>query len=386
MDVIVKVRDPDENLEEKIKAYKVKKRIKTTVTILAFVFALISSYLLVKLQTYTSLRTLQSYKNKETESSDLKYLQYADGMLKYGRDGIAYINKKGVEQWNQSYQIKDPVINVSGKAMAVAERGGNDIYVMDEKGAKGEIHTNYPIEKIAVAENGIVSTILNNENSPMVVCYDATGNVLVEHRASLTGTGYPIGIALSPNGTRLQISYLCVADGVEATRVGYLNFDNTEEANKEYQVADDVAEMRTVGKYAQIFRFDVHRYVDGAFRFQLVLFDERFQNITYCKLLRVQAESPAAFHTHGKYLFNQSTEALKLFLADTQVFVALGLFLRLVEVEQSVVGGICYGDGGFQFVGDVVGEIALHLFQCLLFQDGAYQEPEGESEYDQNNE
>ena len=28
MDVIVKVRDPDENLEEKIKAYKVKKRIK----------------------------------------------------------------------------------------------------------------------------------------------------------------------------------------------------------------------------------------------------------------------------------------------------------------------------------------------------------------------
>ena len=189
MDVIVKVRDPEENLEEKIKAYKVKKRIKTAVTILAFVFALISSYLLVKLQTYTSLRTLQSYKNKETESSDLKYLQYADGMLKYGRDGIAYINKKGVEQWNQSYQIKDPVINVSGKAMAVAERGGN---------------------------------------------------VLVEHRASLTGTGYPIGIALSPNGTRLQISYLCVADGVEATRVGYLNFDNTEEANKEYQVADDV--------------------------------------------------------------------------------------------------------------------------------------------------
>lgn len=240
MDVIVKVRDPEENLEEKIKAYKVKKRIKTAATILAFVFALISSYLLVELQTYTNLRTLQSYKNKETESADLKYLQYADGMLKYGRDGIAYINKKGVEQWNQSYQIKDPVINVSGKAMAVAERGGNDIYVMDEKGAKGEIHTNYPIEKIAVAENGIVSTILNNENSPMVVCYDATGNVLVEHRASLTGTGYPIGIALSPNGTRLQISYLCVADGVEATRVGYLNFDNTEEANKEYQVADDV--------------------------------------------------------------------------------------------------------------------------------------------------
>ena len=73
MDVIVKVRDPEENLEEKIKAYKVKKRIKTAATILAFVFALISSYLLVKLQTYTSLRTLQSYKNicnMQTECSN----------------------------------------------------------------------------------------------------------------------------------------------------------------------------------------------------------------------------------------------------------------------------------------------------------------------------
>lgn len=113
MDVIVKVRDPEENLEEKIKAYKVKKRIKTVVTILAFVFALISSYLLVKLQTYTSLRTLQSYKNKETESSDLKYLQYADGMLKYGRDGIAYINKKGVEQVFLSLILRTTVV-ISG--------------------------------------------------------------------------------------------------------------------------------------------------------------------------------------------------------------------------------------------------------------------------------
>jgi len=240
MDEIEKVRDPEKIPGEKIKTYEAKEKIKTALMILTFVFALISSYLLVELQTYKNVRTLQSYKNEGTEENELNYLQYADGMLKYGRDGIAYINKKGVEQWNRSYQIKDPVVIITGKAVAVAERGGNDIYVMDEKGAKGEIHTNYPIEKIAVAENGIVGTILNNESSPMVVCYDATGNVLVEHRASLTGTGYPIGLALSPNGTRLQISYLCVKDGVEATRIGYLNFDSTEEDNKEYQVADDI--------------------------------------------------------------------------------------------------------------------------------------------------
>ena len=40
MDVIVKVRDPEENLEEKIKAYKVKKRLNLFFLFLAFVFAL----------------------------------------------------------------------------------------------------------------------------------------------------------------------------------------------------------------------------------------------------------------------------------------------------------------------------------------------------------
>lgn len=64
MDVIVKVRDPEENLEEKIKAYKVKKRIKTAVTILAFVFALISSYLLVKLQTIQAYGLCKAIKIK----------------------------------------------------------------------------------------------------------------------------------------------------------------------------------------------------------------------------------------------------------------------------------------------------------------------------------
>lgn len=238
MGVIMEVRDPEKSLEEKIRAYRLEKKIQVIWTVLAIVFALVSSYLLVEMQTYTKMRTIQIHKNTSTD--DVHYLQYADGVLKYSRDGIAYLDKKGVEQWNQSYQIKNPVVNISGKAVAVAERSGNDIYVMDEKGSKGEIHTNYPIEKIAVAENGIVSTILNNESSPMVVCYDATGNVLVEHRASLTGTGYPIGLALSPDGTRLQISYLCVADGVEATRIGYLNFEKTEEEDKEYQVADDI--------------------------------------------------------------------------------------------------------------------------------------------------
>ena len=114
-------------------------------------------------------------------------MQFSTGVLKYSRDGIAFLNKKGEEQWNQPYQIKNPLVHVAGNSAATADRGGNDIYVFDKKGLRGEIHTNYPIEQFAISENGIVSVLLKNESTPQVVCYDAAGNVLVEHRTSLIG-------------------------------------------------------------------------------------------------------------------------------------------------------------------------------------------------------
>lgn len=238
MGIVVEVKNPEENLEDKIKSYKWQKRRKVILTVVTLLAAIVSTYLLVEMQTYTKMRTLLGYESEGADNNS--YRQFANGVLKYSRDGVMYLNKKGEEQWNQPYQIKNPFVVTSKKAAAVADRGGNDIYVLDEKGAKGEIHTNYPIEQIAVAENGIVGVLLKNESSPEIVCYDATGNILVEHRASLSGTGYPVGMSLSPEGTKLQISYLCIEDGVQATRVSYLDFTKTDETEKEYQTAEDV--------------------------------------------------------------------------------------------------------------------------------------------------
>ncbi|MGN0405366.1 MAG: DUF5711 family protein [Bariatricus sp.] len=226
MGVIVELRDPMGDLQEKIKIHKRRIRRKGILTILTILAAIISTFLLIEVQTYNQTRVMQEYGSGGNDGGS--YMQYSTGVLKYSRDGIAFLNKKGEEQWNQPYQIKNPLVHVSGDSAAAADRGGNDIFVFDKKGLRGEIHTNFPIEQFAISENGIVSVLLKNESTPQVVCYDAAGNVLVEHRTSLSGQGYPIGMALSPNGTMLQISYLCVVDGVEATRVAYYDFANSD--------------------------------------------------------------------------------------------------------------------------------------------------------------
>lgn len=227
MGVIVELRDPMGDLQEKIKVHRRRIRRKGILTILTILAAVISTFLLIEVQTYSQTRVMQEYGSGGNNGGS--YVQFSTGVLKYSRDGIAFLNKKGEEQWNQPYQIKNPLVHVAGNSAATADRGGNDIYVFDKKGIRGEIHTNYPIEQFAISENGIVSVLLKNESTPQVVCYDAAGNVLVEHRTSLSGQGYPIGMSLSPNGTILQISYLCVVDGVEATRVAYYDFANTDE-------------------------------------------------------------------------------------------------------------------------------------------------------------
>lgn len=238
MGVIIEVRDPLEDLEEKIKAYKKRTRRRMALAALTLAAAFVSTYLLVELQTYDKTRVIRSYGEEAVDNSS--FMQYADGVLKYSRDGITFLDVKGEEKWNQPYQIKNPILNINGEAVAVADSGGNDILVFDKKGLKGEIHTNFPIEKIAVAENGIVCALLRNESAPQIICYDAAGSVLVEHKASMSGTGYPIGMAISPDGTKLQISYLCVVDGVQATRVAYFNFGEAGADKDEYQVTEDI--------------------------------------------------------------------------------------------------------------------------------------------------
>lgn len=238
MGVIIEVRNSLEGLEKKIRLQKRRAWRRVILAVCTLLTAVFSTYLLVEVQTYTKVRLIQTYSLEGLDSSN--YVQFASGVLRYSRDGVAFLNRKGEEQWNQSYQIKNPVIKVYEDSGAVADRGGNAILVFDKKGLKGEINTNFPIEQIEVAKNGIVSALLKNENTPKIVCYDATGNVLVEHQASLEGTGYPIGMALAPEGTMLQVSYLCVADGEAATRVAYYEFEKTGDAGKDYQVTEDI--------------------------------------------------------------------------------------------------------------------------------------------------
>ena len=197
----LKVVEPPENPKQLKKAErKVRwKKWEGAVSILILaVLAICGTYLLLDNKTYGTAREAASYTKEISDTSN--YVQFAKGIIRYNRNGVVYLNKKNEEVWIQPTQIKTPMIEVKENAFAVADRGGNSIMVFTKDGLKGEIETTLPIEKIAISDQGIVSAILKNENSPQIISYDAAGNILVEQQITLGTTGYPVALDMTDDG------------------------------------------------------------------------------------------------------------------------------------------------------------------------------------------
>ena len=216
-----------------------KKRIVIVLLILAVGAAGIVYYL-TQNTTYKNIQVAGTYEAIGMDNGN--YIQYADGVLKYSKDGIAFLTQQGEQLWNQSCQMANPIVErcggMSDESVVVADQGGTSILVFQKDGLKGEINATRPIEKVAVSEQGIVAAVLQDADTPMVMCYDAKGNVLVKHTASLENTGYPLDIAISPDGNVLLVSYLCIEGTTLHTKTAYYHFGEAGEDKTNHLVAE----------------------------------------------------------------------------------------------------------------------------------------------------
>ncbi len=189
----------------------------------------LGGYVLSQRILYTGIRVAESYSSMGSANS--RYEKFASGYLRYGRDGVAHIDNKGKEKWNQSYQMSTPIIEVTQECAVVADSGGNQIIVLGKDGIKGTIRTEFPIEKVTVSKQGIVAVLTKDKEMPRVMCYDAVGNLLVEHKPASSKTGYPIDLSLSLDGEMLLVTYIQIVDGEVSSNYKYFSFG--EEAKKE---------------------------------------------------------------------------------------------------------------------------------------------------------
>lgn len=184
-------------------------------------------YFWMEYQTYTRVEVVRTYENTGFGNTNYEYCE--EGILRYSRDGIVLLSETGEEIWNQPCQMSNPIVEQCGSTVAVGDKQGTTIMVFEKTGMKGEIHTTKPIERLAVSEQGIVCAILKDAEMPMVVCYDAMGNVLVEHKVSFSNAGYPMDVSISDDGKCMLVSYMKVQDSKIVGDIAYYYFENEEQ-------------------------------------------------------------------------------------------------------------------------------------------------------------
>ena len=173
---------------------------------------------------HTGSTYLTSDRIERNDVSSTQYLEFGDYFLKYSSDGVACVDSKSNTKWSTTYSMQAPFVDVCGTTAVIADQQGMQVYVFDEEGLKGQFQTKLPIQKARVATQGVVAVILADDDVTWVNFYDASGTLIAENRTTIDDFGYPLDMALSPDGIKMAVSYMRVNGNKISTHIAFYNF------------------------------------------------------------------------------------------------------------------------------------------------------------------
>ena len=160
------------------------------------------------------------------ESADSSYVVFGDVILHYSRNGVSCIDQTGEVLWDQAFNMDIPGLAMCGDYAVIYDVKGNDIYIVNKTGCTGNAKTKKAILKADISAFGVVAVILDAPTSNYINYYDNDGKLIeLEIKALISGEGYPVDIAVSPNGTELMTSYSFSDVGKQMNQVVFRNFE-----------------------------------------------------------------------------------------------------------------------------------------------------------------
>ena len=181
-------------------------------------------YVQLKNQVFTSYVTLSTIEKQQYDNAAC--LNYQNGFLTYSKDGISYTDTKGNALWNQTFEMQNPMVRIAESRVAVADYNGHIIHNIAQSGDAVEIDTNLPIREFALSENGMVAAILEDTNITWIYLYNSNGEKVAYIKTTMQKSGYPVAVALSPDGKLMAVSYVTVESGAAKSSVAFYNFSS----------------------------------------------------------------------------------------------------------------------------------------------------------------
>ncbi len=220
------VQDIQKEYEKKIRKHRIN------VVLLAALVVMIGVgawYIYSANITYTGYQVVNSI--ERTDADTAKYVPYNGGMLKYSNDGAAFIGADLKEKWNHTYQMQEPLYAICQSAVALADKNGTTIFILNESGLRAEVNTLLPIKKLDISAQGVTAASLEDSGKSWIKLYspETSGEELAATKILMEESGYPVDLCLSDDGIKFGISHLNIEDGQAKSTLAFHNLGSVGE-------------------------------------------------------------------------------------------------------------------------------------------------------------
>lgn len=177
---------------------------------------------------YDRNRVYDSYKLLATstreENASTQYIEVGGDLFKYNSEGASLEDYKGTVYWTSPYEMQNPIVDVCGSTIVVADQGGTSMVIFNGDGEMGKVQTEKKIVKVCVSKQGAVAVILEGEDDTWINFYDPKGSLIAENQTRVDDPGYPLDIAVSEDGLLIMVAYQFIDGGETTSYVAYYNF------------------------------------------------------------------------------------------------------------------------------------------------------------------
>ena len=202
--------------------------------ILGVVFvATIGFYLYNRNHTFRTYEITTAREN--TDSEGTSYAKLGRSIIKYSADGVFCVNRKNAAKWSSAFSMQAPITDIcDDHTMVIAEQQGTQAVVFTEDGLLGSFETELPILGASVSRQGVTALTTADGEVTWITLYTKNGEKIAEVRTTVGDYGYPLDIAVSPNGKRLMVSFLGVGGGSIATTIAFFDFSSASGAGADH--------------------------------------------------------------------------------------------------------------------------------------------------------
>lgn len=243
----IKIRKSGKNSENskvidmyahRLRQLKDSKTKKPLMVFAAVVVGAVAVLIGIQRHVYRNYAIVSSARNEDTQSSG--YAQLGDGLLKYGDDGASLLSQSQKVLWNQTFEMSNPDADIYANEAVIFDKKGTLMYVFSKEKPIGPIETKFPILKAKITAQGTVATILEDGEKTWINYYAADGSTIAENQTRMENPGYPLDLAISPDGERLTVTYLSIKDGNISSHLIFYDFGEKGQNKVDNIVADFV--------------------------------------------------------------------------------------------------------------------------------------------------